>query len=996
VKKFCRIELFGGLRVSVHDRSFERFQTQKTGALLAYLALQPGRSHSRELLAETLWPEGDPTSIRNRLNQAVSSLRRQVHPPEAPGLVLMADHFTLRVNDQLVETDVQEFMAALEAAEKTRDRQEKLSYLLAATNLYKGDLLAGYFEEWVLPQRLNLSDKYAAALRDVVRLYSRLGEPEMGIEFCIKLLQLEPHDVRTHLDLIELYDRADRPLSAVRQYDEMSKMLLMAGEPIPDEARLLRKRVDRSLSGASTPNLPKPVASIAVPTPKAPVVTSVTRDNLPHVLTRFIGRTTELAQIQRCVTNGSRLICLTGLGGIGKTRLALAAADHCKSKFDRRLVVSAFGRPYETEIAPEIRRVLLGDADIDRETALDKLAELPPTLLILDGPDGNFAETAAGIVELLHAAPKLVVFITSRMPFLVEGGVEICLHALPLPERNDTVADLVANPAVALFVDRSQAIKPDFQLTGRTAEAVANLVIQLDGIPLAIELAAGWVRTLSASQISDGLANRFDFLATARPDVPARHRSLKSAVEGSFNLLAPETQRAFIKLAGIRGNYELGFVRELFAQQEPDMILHQLISASFVVPIDTEKGVRYSAMGTVREFALELRDDAQADEDERDLVSVIRTVFRNDPSEVKYLYENVASVVDCLERHDRLDEAIEFAVTLKDYWQYEGSLEDGIRIMDHLLARNEQQGKGRIPYADSVLATLEWLSGQYDKARARLEHVVEIADEVESWEPRLALSREYHRLGKFNLAEAQYRFVMKSADAYRNESIELEATIQLGNSLVDQVRFDEARATYEHALHIARETDRFAEASSALQGLACVAMEKGQFEAATRWLAEAADIKSRLVTTWRMALLRVDQARLSILRNRPTEALDYLRAAVESARGTDLVTWRVAYAGALAYLELGEYANSAQLLGFTKSYAERHGQSTDARDVIDLHETIARCESAFGFESTREFMTLGRNLGAESAMGLVKRPRERKSTKGSTSNRRSSKIGIAA
>jgi tetratricopeptide (TPR) repeat protein len=260
----------------------------------------------------------------------------------------------------------------------------------------------------------------------------------------------------------------------------------------------------------------------------------------------------------------------------------------------------------------------------------------------------------------------------------------------------------------------------------------------------------------------------------------------------------------------------------------------------------------------------------------------------------------------------------------------------------------------------------------------------------------LALSREYHRLGKFDLAEAQYRFVMKSADGYRNESIELEATIQLGNSLVDQVRFDEARATYEHALHIARETDRFAEASSALQGLACVAMERGQFDAATRWLAEAADIKSRLVTTWRMALLRVDQARLSILRNRPVEALDYLRSAVDSARGTDLVIWRVAYAGALAYLELGEYANSAQLLGFTKCYAEQHGQSTDARDVIDLHETIARCESVFGFESTREFMALGRNLGADSAMTIVKRPQERKSTRGSTSSRRSSKIGIAA
>ena len=139
-------------------RVVDRFQTQKTGALLAYLALNPSGTHAREQLAELLWPEGDPTAIRNRLNQAVSSLRRQLHPPESASMVLLADHRSIGLNREAIETDVEEFLRSLRAADRARERTDKIRFLRRAVTLYRGELLNGYYEEWVLAERLHYSD----------------------------------------------------------------------------------------------------------------------------------------------------------------------------------------------------------------------------------------------------------------------------------------------------------------------------------------------------------------------------------------------------------------------------------------------------------------------------------------------------------------------------------------------------------------------------------------------------------------------------------------------------------------------------------------------------------------------------------------------------------------------------------------------------------------------------------------------------------------------
>ncbi len=225
--------MLGGLRVRLGDRVITRFQTQKTGALLAYLALHAGKSFPRETMAELLWPDGDPGAIRNRLNQAISSLRRQLHPPGSePGFVLQADHLSLQVNYATVTTDIAEFEASLKLAES--EETAAVTALRHAVDLYQGEFLDGYYLDWVLLERVRLSDLYYDALTRLIRSYAQSGRISEAIEVAIRRLAIDPSDERAHRALMRLYLAAGRPRSALAQYHELARALAL-DEEIPSE-----------------------------------------------------------------------------------------------------------------------------------------------------------------------------------------------------------------------------------------------------------------------------------------------------------------------------------------------------------------------------------------------------------------------------------------------------------------------------------------------------------------------------------------------------------------------------------------------------------------------------------------------------------------------------------------------------------------------------------------------------------------------------------------
>jgi predicted ATPase/DNA-binding SARP family transcriptional activator len=277
-----RIQLLGGLRAQHQQRTLDRFRTQKTGALLAYLAFYRERTHPREALADLLWPEAAAEAGLHNLRMALSSLRHQLEPPGVPaGLVLHADRYTVQLCSRAVATDVAEFEAAVQAAAQADNRLDKLAKLTEAISLYGGPLLAGCYESWIVPQQLRLEDMYVQAALQLLTELERAGEVSEAIRYASHALTLIPACEAVHLALIRVYMRAGQPTEALQQYRRLEQNLQDEwGEPPSAAARQLADTLRVQLE-----RIPAPPPSRAQPA--APIVPRLTA-SLPSGTVTFL------------------------------------------------------------------------------------------------------------------------------------------------------------------------------------------------------------------------------------------------------------------------------------------------------------------------------------------------------------------------------------------------------------------------------------------------------------------------------------------------------------------------------------------------------------------------------------------------------------------------------------------------------------------------------------------------------------------------------------
>jgi predicted ATPase len=331
--------------------------------------------------------------------------------------------------------------------------------------------------------------------------------------------------------------------------------------------------------------------------------------------TRFFGREVEAAQLSAMLAAPrTRLVTLTGPGGTGKTRLALELAarlvveggDVRSAAFlsladladpDRLLEVVLRG----LDFAPVVGRDVL-------DQVADALVSRPGTLLILDNFE-QLAEAGAGRVRaLLGRAPEAKVLVTSRQRLRIGAEHEFQLAPLPTSGGARALEDLLAVPSIALFVDRAQATVPAFELTERNSTAIAELCDRLEGIPLAIELAAARVTVLSPERILEQVsANRLDFLASRRRDVDSRHRTLWVTLDWSYWLLPEAGQQFLAQLSVFRGGWTLEAAEAACQVERGEALewLSELRDSSLIGVVDTTEGVRFSMLETVREYGAE-------------------------------------------------------------------------------------------------------------------------------------------------------------------------------------------------------------------------------------------------------------------------------------------------------------------------------------------------------------------------------------------------------
>jgi predicted ATPase len=510
--------------------------------------------------------------------------------------------------------------------------------------------------------------------------------------------------------------------------------------------------------------------------------------NLPSQPTEIVGREDELEQIRALLTTpGTRLLTLTGPGGTGKTRLAVQAAADVMEAFPDGVWWTPLAALTEPALVLEAVAASLGVREQAGQPLLATLSDhlrSRQTLLVLDNLE-QVLSVAPLLAELLAAAPGVVVLATSREPLRLRGEREFPVAPLSLPRAGVRVSQetALASPAVQLFLSRAQAVKPDFQVTAENAAAIVAICQRLDGLPLAIELAAARVRLLAPAALLARLEKRLPRLTGGARDLPERQQTLRAAIAWSHDLLAAEEQALFARLAVFSGGFTFAAalaVADAGSGVSIDLLdgIDSLVQKSLLRQSDVLRGEpRFTMLETIREFGLERL--ARDGEEENAVRAAHAAYFRERVDEAIGSEDQVAAydeletesgnlraVLDWQERHGAATAALEFATDLSWFWWVRGHLREGQEQLETALKRNVAAPAALRAKALSGLGVLLEASGNYERAKACHEEALAIFREVGD-EPGIAEALE--NLGIVASSEGD----LDRAEAFREEVLTL-------------------------------------------------------------------------------------------------------------------------------------------------------------------------------------------------------------------------------
>lgn len=618
-----RVRLLGAFEVEVdgHVIPGSAWRLRKAGELVRILALAPDHRVQREVLMEQLWPDRPLEAASNNLHQAVRVARSALGASDESGrraLVLRDGTLTLCPDSDLW-IDAAAFAAAVG---KAGDGTDNLDALLAARALFRGEPLPDdRYADWAAGVREALAQDHLTLLGRIAELEESDGRLDAAVDTLRELLEREPTDEAAHRSLMRLYAVADRRQLALRQFERLRTVLARELEVEPSETsrQLYRDILEGRLGpvgsvpagrGAAPENPgergPEPRANQPVRRRARP-----RSHNLPVQLSSFIGREREVRQVDRLL-QGARALTLIGPGGTGKTRLAIeVAATHIATERDGVWLVelAAVNEPaLVIQAIADVFDLREWQAQPYLDLVVDHLAERQ-VLLVLDNCEHLIDACASVAQTLLRASPGLRVLATSRQPLRIPGEVVFRVPSLPVPDPDalTDLADLEPIDSVRLFVERAKATDPTFALTIDDAPAIARLCHHLDGLPLAIELAASRVAVLPVSAIADRLDDRFSLLVGGSRTALSRQQTLKATLDWSYNLLTEPQQRMLRLLCVFVGGAPLDGIERIRAETRQESgdtvaLLGDLVDQSLVALDDATTTPRYRMLETVREY----------------------------------------------------------------------------------------------------------------------------------------------------------------------------------------------------------------------------------------------------------------------------------------------------------------------------------------------------------------------------------------------------------
>ncbi|MEZ4861016.1 MAG: BTAD domain-containing putative transcriptional regulator [Caldilineaceae bacterium] len=696
------LTLFGTPEIRWHGQIVTGFRSSKAQALLYYLAVT-GRAQARPTLAGLLWGDQPEAAARTSLSKCLSNLRALV------GDAVVVERQTVAFNrHHLYHLDTEHFLAGIGQP----PTPETIHTWQATLARYRGDFLEGFyvreapdFEQWVLVQRAYYRESVVQGLHTLANWHEQQGDLLQAISYTRRLLTLEPWREEAHRQLMMRLAHNGQRAAALAQYLVCCQVLdeelgvapdqetMTLYEQIRDDKAWLGKRNGQGAGHASPP---LPTSPTALPDEARERLFTV-----PAATTPLIGRAQELAELSALLTNPiCRLITLFGLGGIGKTRLALAAASEpaVTTAFPAGVAFVALAGVTTPQFLPD---TLLNALALVRQSAQSPqqqlLTWLRPRrlLLVLDNYEHLLPDVAL-LLELLQNAPQVTLLVTSRERLQLQAEWLLTLTGLAYPTELSVLATGSANqdaaehayPALALFWQRVRQLHRHFAPDLAERQAILQICRLTEGIPLALELAAGAAQHYPCVQIAAELAHGQPPAARPLRDRPLRHQSLHASLDHSWRLLTPAEQHLLCQLAVFRGGFYGSAAQQVAGVALPE--LATLVDKSLVQlgtnPLDAE---RYAMHELIRQYLFaKLQAAGELTAAQQRHCHYYLALAQE--AEAKLHTTEHRQMLDCLEiNHDNLraaltwaltnacDLALALAVSLGSFWRHRGYIREG-------------------------------------------------------------------------------------------------------------------------------------------------------------------------------------------------------------------------------------------------------------------------------------------------------------------------------
>jgi predicted ATPase/DNA-binding SARP family transcriptional activator len=920
-------------------------RTVKQRTLLAYLLLHRNKTIATSRLVALLWPNDPPATAPKMVRMQAAQLRAALDG--SGNGALRIDPGTVRLDVAPGQLDLDRFEDLLASAHASLDRDDPAgaaSDLREALAIWRGSALADVATDPGLrPDVARLEELRLAALEDRVDAELRCGRHADLVGELERLVGENPRRERFAAQLMLALYRSGRQVDALDVYRRTRATLVdeVGVEPGPELHRL-EQEILRQDEALARPRRPEPPAT-NVPAPASPL----------------IGREKELHELRRLLLRDDvRLLTLTGAPGSGKTRLGYEVAARMRAAFRDGVFVVELGPLSDAAVVPSA---------IASSLSIDERADEPLTttirvqlrdrriLLVLDNFE-HVLDAASGVAQLLTHAPQLKILATSRAPLEVLAEHEYPVAPLGLPERelHGDLEGLGRNPAVALFVERARTVDPWFRLTTANAAAVVETCARLDGLPLAIELAAARLRSLPPAELLSLLDARLSLLTGGARDLPPRQQTLRAALDWSYRLLDASEQALLANLSILAGRWTLAAAEAIcgnaFSTGAIAGSLSRLVENSLVVAqVGSNGDGRFAMLETIREYAREklVAGGHSAEPARRHAEHFARFVEEAEPNlwggpeehwwldRLDAERENIRVAFQWARDAQAAVLLLRLAAGSARYWYLRGNLSEARSWLDTALT-----------HASPDVAALE---AKACRGRAIVAHFQGEQTEARDFAERARAL--YERLG---------------------DEVGLAATLNaLGSIAIVAGDSEAARKYCEQAISMRRRLDDRWGLATGLVNLAVVAAAEGDHRAAIKLEEEALSLFVALGNDEGTATVSINLGESFLL-------LDQLDAAEERFRRGLVVAHR-AYLKHLIACAIGglstvaarrtEGERAAVLLGAANHLFEAAGFShAPTKDGYDVEATTRQL---LGDEEARSVLARGRALDLEDAVALA-------------------------